>query len=107
MFQSDGGRERVAEIALSDGPAVVGGPEEAGFVAAGEVAKDAEAAGACPGVIFLADVGEEDVADLVLAIEGDQEAAVADGDVTGHAILSKSYGKRRAHEVRCTAHVGL
>ena len=53
------------------------------------IAKHPKAAGPRPGVIFLADVREKDVADLVLAVKGDQEASVADRDVAGHGILSK------------------
>src|SRR4051812_41980162 len=66
-------------------------------MAAGEVGEDAEAAGAGTSVIFLADVGKEDVADLVLAVVGDQKAAIADGDVAGHGILSRVYEVRTAH----------
>src|SRR5204863_5307481 len=88
--------QRVAEVALANRPAVVGRPVEARAMAAGEVGEDAEAAGACAGVIFLADVGKEDVADLVLAVVGDQKAAIADGDVAGHGILSRVYTARCA-----------
>jgi hypothetical protein len=44
----------------------------------------AEAAREAAGVVLLADVRVVDVADLVLRVEVDEEAAVADGNVSGH-----------------------
>ena len=43
---------------------------------------------ACAGVVFLTDVGEVDVADLVLVVEGDEQSPVPDRDVTGHVRVS-------------------
>jgi hypothetical protein len=88
VVEADGGRERVAEVALADLPAGVGGPEELGLALAGEVTVDAEPAGAGAGVVLLTDVGEVDVANLVLVVEGDEQAPVADGDVTRHGKVS-------------------
>jgi len=51
-----------------------------------DVGVDAEAAGAGAGVVLLADVGEVDVAQLILMVESDQKASVADRNVTRHAI---------------------
>ena len=96
VLQRDGSRQRVAEIALADRPAIIAGPKKARFLAAGKIAIDAESARARPGVVFLADMREEDVADLVLAVVGDQKAAIADGDVAGHGILSRVYTARCA-----------
>jgi hypothetical protein len=36
-------------------------------------------------LVFLADVGEIDVPDLIVAVEGDEELAVAERDVPRHA----------------------
>jgi hypothetical protein len=37
-------------------------------------------------VIFLTDVGEVEVAQIVVLIKGQEKSAVADGNVTGHWI---------------------
>ena len=92
VVEADAGRERVAQVALADRPAVVAGPDRAAAVLAGDVGVDAEAARPGAGVVLLPDVGEVDVADLVLAVEGDEQPAVADGDVTGHESVAFAKG---------------
>src|SRR5206468_4383022 len=62
----------------------VAGPIKSRAVPAGDVRVNAEAAGACAGVILLADVGEINIAKLVLMIEGDQQASVAHRNIARH-----------------------
>jgi hypothetical protein len=85
VVEADAGGEGIAEVALSDLPAGVAGPIKLSASAAGDVGVDAEAAGAGAGVVFLPDVGEVNVADLVEVVEGDEQAPVPDRDVTWHA----------------------
>jgi hypothetical protein len=65
----------------------------------GDVGVDTEAAGARAGVVFLADVGEVNVADLVLMIERHQQPSVPDGDITRH-VRTTFLAKRRRLRVR-------
>ena len=56
---------------------------------AGNVGINAEPARPGAGVVFLPDVGEIDVADLILVVEGDEQTPVADRNVTWHGVLSR------------------
>src|SRR5438067_169303 len=70
--------ERVAEVALADLPGgFVARPEQpAAPAAARYVGIDPEAARAAAGVVLLPDVGEVQVSDLVVPVEGHQQPAV-------------------------------
>src|SRR5205814_8169705 len=72
------------QVALADGPAVFAGPRKARAVAVGDVGVDAEAARAVARVILLSHVREVDVANLILVIERDEQAAVANRNIAWH-----------------------
>src|SRR6185503_4934272 len=84
VVEANAGRQRVAQISLANRPARVAAPEQLRLVLARQVGVDAKAAGPRPRVVLLPDMREVDVADLVMVIEGNQQLAVADRDVTWH-----------------------
>jgi hypothetical protein len=91
VVEADAGRQRVAEVALADRPVAVVGPAELVLpVRARHVRVHAEPARPLAGVVLLPDVREVDVPHLVPVVERHQQPAVADGDVTGHALPSLS-----------------
>ena len=101
VLEADAGGEGVAEIPLADLPAGVAGPEQLAAVLAGDVGVDAEPARPVAGVVLLPDVGEIEVAQLVLVVEGDEQPPVADRDVTRHG-PSLSRWPQPGHRVTCT-----
>jgi hypothetical protein len=68
--------------------------------APGNVGVDAEAAGPGAGVVFLSNVREIDVADLVLVIERQQETPIANRNISWHA---KASPKMRWNQTKITS----
>src|SRR5262249_48043552 len=85
VIEAHAGGERVAKIALANDPAGVGGPEQVAAAAMRNVGEDAKTTRPGAGVVFLPDMGEVDVSDLVLVVERDEQSPVADRNITRHA----------------------
>src|SRR5262249_49129282 len=83
--EAHAGRQRVAEVALANLPALIIRP---GKLPARRIARqlgvNAKAARPRAGMVLLAHVREVNVADLILVVEGDEQFAVPDRNVTGH-----------------------
>src|SRR5438270_6572384 len=91
MVEAHAGRERVAQVALTDGPTGVVRPGElAAAWLTGHVRVNAETARPCPRMVLLPHVREVNVANLILMVERYQQLAVADREVTGHRAESLS-----------------
>jgi len=85
VFHLHAGGERVAQISLGNVPRPVIAPRKLPVLLPGHLRENAEPTRPVAGVIFLTDVREVDVAQLVALVEGDQETAVTDWDVTWHS----------------------
>jgi hypothetical protein len=87
MIETDAGGERIAQIALADLPAGIAGPKELRLMLAGKIGVNPKAARPRAGVVFLPDMGEIKIANLVLMVEGNEELSVPDRDITRHEKL--------------------
>jgi len=87
VVEADARGQRLAEVSQRLLPALCARPgKPPRRVQTRVVHEDAEAARPPSGVVFLADVGEIHVADLVVRIERDQKVAVPDGNISRHAL---------------------
>jgi hypothetical protein len=91
--QADVGHQGVGLVAEFTRPPLVLDPGELA------VGPDAEALDVPGGVVVLAHTREVEIAHPVEVVEGDEQVAVADGDIAGHAhSLRSSSGNSRAWE---------
>jgi len=84
IIERDRCGERVPKVSLADAPLLVGGPKKLVAILPGDIAVNPETTRTCACVILLSDMGKINVADLISIVEGNQQLAVADWNVSGH-----------------------